>query len=53
MDTLATEIFDASEHASQRLYAEMLPLYFNVSMTEIWIRRADNLWTKICDNMTL
>ena len=38
MDTLAMEIFDASEHASQCLYAEMLPLYSNMSMTEIWIR---------------
>lgn len=38
MDTLAIEIFDASEPASQCVYAEMLPLYFKVSMTEIQIR---------------
>lgn len=38
MDTLAIEIFDASEPTSQCIYAEMFPLCFEVSMTEIRIR---------------
>lgn len=38
MYTLAIEIFYVSEPASQCLHAEMLPLYFEVSMTEIWVK---------------
>lgn len=34
MDTLAIEIIDADEPASQGLYAEMLPFYFEASTTD-------------------
>lgn len=38
MDSPDIEIFDANEPASQSFYSERLLLYFEASMTEIWIK---------------